>query len=53
MKNYVEKKEPKTKEDLIRLIVEAWEIILKKSINNYLDYTYDLISKIIENKGEF
>ena len=33
MKDYVEKKEPKTKEDLIKLIVKAWEMIPMKTIN--------------------
>ena len=53
MKDFVKKKEHKTKEDLIRLIVEAQKIIPMKTINNYIDYTCDLIPRIIENKGEF
>ena len=41
------------REDLFRLIVEAWEMIPMKTINDYIDYNCDLILQIIENKGEF
>ena len=50
MKDYVEKKQPKTKEDLIILIVEAWEMIPIKIINNYIDYTCDMIPQTSNNR---
>ena len=39
MKQYVENKEFKTKDELITLIVEVWEMILMNIINNYIVQT--------------
>ena len=40
MKNYVEAKEPLTKEDLMKYIEEAWQCLTIEMINNCINHLF-------------
>jgi len=51
MKDFVEKKSPVDKNDLMELILNAWDSLSNDTINQYIDNLSVVIQKIIENAG--
>ena len=53
MKSKVELKEPKSKDDLIKIIAEIWNSLSANQLKKYINHLKTTIDKILEQNGEF
>ena len=53
MKDYVEKQQPKTQEDLKSAIRNGWDSVDQELIDNCINHVHKILNEIFESNGEF
>ena len=51
MKDYVESGGPVSREDLMELMLRAWDVLSNETINSYIDHLSIVMQKVIANDG--